>query len=344
MKNKTYNRKKIMVVFVCAMLVLLGLIGRLVYLMIFDAEYYQEKAEALHEREREIKAARGEIIDRNGTVLATNKTVCTISVIHSQIKDKEKVIRVLSEELELEPEIVRKRVEKVSSMERVKTNVDKEIGDRIREYELDGVKVDEDFKRYYPYDELASKVLGFTGGDNQGIIGLEVKYEEYLKGINGMILTTTDARGIELEGIAEDRKEAIPGNTLQISLDYNIQKYAQQAAEKVMEEKAADRVSVLVMNPQNGEILSMVNVPEFNLNDPFSLETTGVSDESVKAEEKQDLLNQMWRNGCINDTYEPGSTFKIITSSACLEEGVVKLDDTFHCPGYRIVVGIIIYT
>ena len=315
MKNKTYNRKKIMVVFVCAMLVLLGLIGRLVYLMIFDAEYYQEKAEALHEREREIKAARGEIIDRNGTVLATNKTVCTISVIHSQIKDKEKVIRVLSEELELEPEIVRKRVEKVSSMERVKTNVDKEIGDRIREYELDGVKVDEDFKRYYPYDELASKVLGFTGGDNQGIIGLEVKYEEYLKGINGMILTTTDARGIELEGIAEDRKEAIPGNTLQISLDYNIQKYAQQAAEKVMEEKAADRVSVLVMNPQNGEILSMVNVPEFNLNDPFSLETTGVSDESVKAEEKQDLLNQMWRNGCINDTYEPGSTFKIITSS-----------------------------
>ena len=337
MKNKTYNRKKIMVVFVCAMLVLLGLIGRLVYLMIFDAEYYQEKAEALHEREREIKAARGEIIDRNGTVLATNKTVCTISVIHSQIKDKEKVIRVLSEELELEPEIVRKRVEKVSSMERVKTNVDKEIGDRIREYELDGVKVDEDFKRYYPYDELASKVLGFTGGDNQGIIGLEVKYEEYLKGINGMILTTTDARGIELEGIAEDRKEAIPGNTLQISLDYNIQKYAQQAAEKVMEEKAADRVSVLVMNPQNGEILSMVNVPEFNLNHPFSLETTGVSDESVKAEEKQDLLNQMWRNGCINDTYEPGSTFKIITSSACLEEGVVKLDDTFHCPGYRIV-------
>ena len=286
MKNKTYNRKKIMVVFVCAMLVLLGLIGRLVYLMIFDAEYYQEKAEALHEREREIKAARGEIIDRNGTVLATNKTVCTISVIHSQIKDKEKVIRVLSEELELEPEIVRKRVEKVSSMERVKTNVDKEIGDRIREYELDGVKVDEDFKRYYPYDELASKVLGFTGGDNQGIIGLEVKYEEYLKGINGMILTTTDARGIELEGIAEDRKEAIPGNTLQISLDYNIQKYAQQAAEKVMEEKAADRVSVLVMNPQNGEILSMVNVPEFNLNDPFSLETTGVSDESVKSGRK----------------------------------------------------------
>ena len=322
MKNKTYNRKKIMVVFVCAMLVLLGLIGRLVYLMIFDAEYYQEKAEALHEREREIKAARGEIIDRNGTVLATNKTVCTISVIHSQIKDKEKVIRVLSEELELEPEIVRKRVEKVSSMERVKTNVDKEIGDRIREYELDGVKVDEDFKRYYPYDELASKVLGFTGGDNQGIIGLEVKYEEYLKGINGMILTTTDARGIELEGIAEDRKEAIPGNTLQISLDYNIQKYAQQAAEKVMEEKAADRVSVLVNESDKmGEILSMVNVPEFNLNDPFSCENH----------------DEAWRNGCVSDTYEPGSVFKIITAGIALEEDVVSLDDRFYCPGYITV-------
>ena len=326
-----------MIVFLAALLMILGLIGRMVYLMVFDAEYYQKKAEDLHERERKIKAARGEIIDTNGTVLAKNRTVCTISVIHSQIKEPEVVIKKLSKCLGMEEAEVRKRVEKVSSMERIKTNVDKETGDKIREMELAGVKVDEDFKRYYPYDELALKVLGFTGGDNQGIIGLEVKYEEYLKGINGMILTTTDARGIELEGIAEDRKEAIPGNTLQISLDYNIQKYAQQAAEKVMEEKAADRVSVLVMNPQNGEILSMVNVPEFNLNDPFSLETTGVSDESVKAEEKQDLLNQMWRNGCINDTYEPGSTFKIITSSACLEEGVVKLDDTFHCPGYRIV-------
>lgn len=337
MKNKTYNRKKILIVFLVALLVLLGLIGRLVYLMIFDAEYYQEKAEALHEREREIKAARGEIIDTNGVVLATNKSVCTISVIHSQITDAELVIEVLAKELEMEEGTVRKKVEKVSSMERVKTNVEKEVGDRIREYNLDGVKVDEDYKRYYPYDELASKVLGFTGGDNQGIIGLEVKYEEYLKGTNGTILTTTDARGIELEGIAEDRIEAIPGNTLQISLDCNIQAYAQQAAEKVMEEKEADKVSILIMNPQNGEILAMVNVPEFNLNEPFSLESVGLDTESVADDEKQDLLNQMWRNSCINDTYEPGSAFKIITSSACLEAGTVSINDTFFCPGYHIV-------
>ena len=337
MKNKTYNRKKILIVFLVALLVLLGLIGRLVYLMIFDAEYYQEKAEALHEREREIKAARGEIIDTNGVVLATNKSVCTISVIHSQITDAELVIEVLAKELEMEEGTVRKKVEKVSSMERVKTNVEKEVGDRIREYNLDGVKVDEDYKRYYPYDELASKVLGFTGGDNQGIIGLEVKYEEYLKGTNGTILTTTDARGIELEGIAEDRIEAIPGNTLQIRLDYNIQAYAQQAAEKVMEEKEADKVSILIMNPQNGEILAMVNVPEFNLNEPFSLESVGLDTESVADDEKQDLLNQMWRNSCINDTYEPGSAFKIITSSACLEAGTVSINDTFFCPGYHIV-------
>ena len=337
MKNKTYNRKKILIVFLVALLVLLGLIGRLVYLMIFDAEYYQEKAEALHERVRDIKAARGEIIDTNGVVLATNKSVCTISVIHSQITDAELVIEVLAKELEMEEGTVRKKVEKVSSMERVKTNVEKEVGDRIREYNLDGVKVDEDYKRYYPYDELASKVLGFTGGDNQGIIGLEVKYEEYLKGTNGTILTTTDARGIELEGIAEDRIEAIPGNTLQISLDYNIQAYAQQAAEKVMEEKEADKVSILIMNPQNGEILAMVNVPEFNLNEPFSLESVGLDTESVADDEKQDLLNQMWRNSCINDTYEPGSAFKIITSSACLEAGTVSINDTFFCPGYHIV-------
>lgn len=337
MKNKTFNKKKIFVVFLCAVVVIFGLVGRLMYLMVFEAEHYRKKAKSLHEREREIKAARGEIVDANGTILATNKTVCTISVIHSQMKEPEQVIRKLSEILEMDEAEVRKKVEKVSSMERIKTNVDKKTGDRIRNLELEGVKVDEDFKRYYPYGELASKVLGFTGGDNQGIIGLEVKYEDYLKGVNGTILTTTDARGIELEGIAEDRKEAVPGNTLQISLDYNIQKYAQQAAEKVMEEKAADRVSVLVMNPQNGEILSMVNVPEFNLNDPFSLETTGISSEDISPEKKQELLNQMWRNGCINDTYEPGSTFKIITSSACLEEGVVKLDDKFNCPGYRIV-------
>ena len=336
MKNKTYNKKKILVVFLCAVTVILALVGRLVYLMVFDAEYYQKKAEALHEREREIKAARGEIIDANGTVLATNKTVCTISVIHSQITDSERVIQALAQTLEMEEEIVRKKVEKVSSMERIKTNVDKETGDKIRDMELDGVKVDEDFKRYYPYNELASKVLGFTGGDNQGIIGLEVKYEEYLKGINGMILTTTDARGVELEGVAEDRLEPVAGNTLQISLDYNIQTYAQQMAEKVMEEKQADKVAILLMNPQNGEILAMVNVPEFDLNDPFTLNTEEESS-NMSDEEKQDALNQMWRNGCINDTYEPGSIFKIITASACLEEGVVHLDDSFSCPGYRIV-------
>lgn len=341
MRNKTYNKKKIFVVFLCACSVIVLLIGRLVYLMIFDAEYYQKKAEALHEREREIKAARGEIVDATGTVLATNKTVCTISVIHNQLREKEKVIRMLCKELSLEEKEVRKRVEKVSSIERIKTNVPKEIGDKIREYELDGVKVDEDFRRYYPYGELASKVLGFTGGDNQGIIGLEVKYEEYLKGTNGTILTTTDARGIELDGIAEDRVEAIPGKTLHISLDYNIQKYAQQAAEKVMKEKQADKVSVLIMNPQNGEIISMVNVPEFDLNTPFVLEKVfaekeGIT-EMVPVDKKQDLLNQMWRNSCINDTYEPGSTFKIITSALCLEENVVSLSDTFSCPGYRVV-------
>lgn len=337
MKNKTYNRKKILIVFLAAFLVLLGLIARLVYLMIFDAEYYQKKAEDLHEREREIKAARGEIVDANGVVLATNKSVCTISVIHSQLKDPERVIEVLTKELGMNESDVRKRVEKVSSMERVKTNVEKEIGDRIREYELEGVKVDEDYKRYYPYDELASKVLGFTGGDNQGIIGLEVKYEDYLKGTNGTILTTTDARGIELEGVAEDRIEPIAGNTLQLSLDYNIQAYAQQAAEKVMEEKEAAKVSILIMNPQNGEIMAMVNVPEFNLNEPFSLESIGLDTENVPVDKKQDLLNQMWRNSCINDTYEPGSIFKVITSTACLEAGTVKLDDSFFCPGYYIV-------
>ena len=336
MKNKTYNKKKIFVVFICAAAIILALVGRLVYLMVFDAQYYQKKAEALHEREREIKAARGEIVDAGGTVLATNKTVCTISVIHSQVKDPETVIRELSAALEMDEATVRARVEKVSSMERIKANVDKATGDKIRNLELEGVKVDEDFKRYYPYNELASKVLGFTGGDNQGIIGLEVKYEEYLKGINGTILTTTDARGVELDGVAEDRVEPVAGNTLQVSLDYNIQMYAQQMAEKVMEEKQADKVAILLMNPQNGEILAMVNVPEFNLNEPFSLNTEE-NGESMTDEKKQDALNQMWRNGCINDTYEPGSTFKIITASACLEEGVVHLDDTFSCPGYRVV-------
>lgn len=334
MKNKTYNKKKILVVFSAACILIMGLAARLVYLMVFDAEYYQKKAEALHEREREIKAARGEIVDRNGTVLATNKTVCTISVIHSQVKDPEKVIEILARELELEEGEVRKRVEKVSSMEKVKTNVEKSVGDRIRAYDLAGVKVDEDYRRYYPYDEIASKVLGFTGGDNQGIIGLEVKYEDVLKGTNGTILTMTDARGIELEGKAEDRIEPVAGNTLKITMDYSIQSFCEQAAWKVMEEKQADAVSVMLMNPQNGEILAMVNVPEFHLNDPFTLpEDVNAANE----EEKQDLLNQMWRNGCINDTYEPGSTFKIIISAACLEEGVVTLNDTFSCPGYKIV-------
>ena len=336
MKNKTYNKKKILVVFICAGVILCALIGRLVWLMIFDAEYYQELAQDLHEREREIKAARGEIVDRNGVVLATNRTVCTISVIHSQIEDADRVTEVLSSELELEESEVREKVEKVSSMEKIKTNVDKEIGDRIRGYDLAGVKVDEDYKRYYPFDDLASRVLGFTGADNQGIIGLEVKYEEYLKGTNGTILTVTDARGVELDGVAEDRIEPVAGETLQVSLDYNIQAYCQQAAENVMEEKQAEAVSILLMNPQNGEIYAMVNVPEFDLNSPYEL-NTGVDSATLSDEELQEQLNQMWRNRCINDTYEPGSTFKIITASACLEEGVVSLDDTFVCPGYRIV-------
>ncbi len=335
MQSKTFHRKKILIVFLAAVLVLFGLIARLVYLMLFEAEYYQKKAEDLHEREREIKAARGEIVDVNGMVLATNQSVCTISVIHSQITDPERVIEILAQELDMKEETIRARVEKNSSIERIKTNVAKEIGDRIRNYELDGVKVDEDYKRYYPYEDLASKVLGFTGSDNQGIIGLEVKYEEYLKGVNGTILTTTDARGIELPGIAEERIEPVAGKTLQISLDYNIQMYVQQAAEKVYEEKGADAVSILVMNPQNGEILAMTNVPEFDLNNPFEL--SQVAADSISEEEKQDLLNQMWRNGCINDTYEPGSIFKIFTSTACLEENIVAPSNSFYCSGYYIV-------
>lgn len=324
-RNKTYNRKKILIVFTVVMLILCVLIGRLVYLMVFCSQYYGQKAEDLHERERDIKAARGKILDANGVVLATNRTVCTISVIHSQIEDPEKIIQVLSKELGMEEEEVRKRVEKVSSIERVKSNVDKETGDRIREYKLPGVKVDEDYKRYYPYDSLASKVLGFTGGDNQGIIGLEVKYEEYLKGKNGKILTLTDARGVEIENAGEHRQEPIDGCNLHISLDYNIQMYCEQAAKQVMEQKSADSVSVIVMNPQNGEIMAMVNLPEFNLNDPFA------------GGETQDQLNQMWRNQCINDTYEPGSIFKVVTAAAALEEGVVSVDDNFFCPGYKMV-------
>lgn len=336
MKNKTYNRKKTIVVFFCAVLLISALFGRLVYLMIFDAAHYQKLAKDLHERERKIKAARGEIVDRNGVVLATNRTVCTISVIHNQMKDPEQVIAALCQELGEEEENIRKKVEKVSSMEKIKTNVEKETGDRIRNLDLAGVKVDEDFKRYYPYDTFASRVLGFTGGDNQGIIGLEVKYEEVLKGTDGTILTVTDARGVELEKVAEDRIEPVAGNTLQISLDHNIQKYCEQAAKKVQEEKQADSVSVLLMNPQDGEIFAMVNTPEFNLNTPFELIDVDENTEQTD-EQAQEMLNQMWRNPCINDTYEPGSTFKIITASACLEEGVVSLSDTFSCPGYRIV-------
>ena len=335
MRNKTYNKKKMLVVFLSALLMIFFLIARLVYLMIFDAAYYQQKAKTLHEREREIKAARGEIIDRNGKVLATNKAVCTISVIHSQITDPERVIQVLADELGIEKEMIRKRIEKVSSREKIKTNVEKETGDRIRAYELDGVKVDEDFKRYYPYGNLASKVLGFTGGDNQGIIGLEVKYENYLKGVNGMILTTTDARGIELADTLEDRVEPVSGDTLHVSLDYNIQEYAQQAAEKVMEEKQADAVVILILNPKTGEIYACVNAPEFDLNAPFTLPEG--TDAALNDEEKQAMLNQMWRNRSINDTYEPGSIFKVFTASAALEEGVVKEEDTFYCPGYKLV-------
>ena len=335
MKSKTFHKKKICIVFGCALFMIMYLVGRLVYLMVFDAEYDQKKAEDLHERERDIKAARGEIIDRNGVVLATNRTVCTISVIHSQIKEPEKIIAELSKLLEMDQEVIRKRVEKVSAIERIKSNVDKKTGDKIRNLGLAGVKVDEDFKRYYPYDRLASKVLGFTGGDNQGIIGLEVRYEKYLKGIDGKILTTTDARGVELENVAEDRMEPVAGNTLKISLDYNMQMYAMQMAEKVRQEKEADKVAILLMNPQNGEIYAMVNVPEFDLNQPFELIET--DENNLTDTEKQDALNQMWRNGCINDTYEPGSTFKIITASAGLEAGVVHLEDRFSCPGYKIV-------
>ena len=302
----------------------------------FRSDYYYEKAQELHERERDIKAARGRILDANGKILADNRTVCTVSVIHSQIKEPEKVISVLSKELKMKEKDVRRRVEKVSSIERIKTNVEKETGDAIREYGLSGVKVDEDYKRYYPYGSLASKVLGFTGGDNQGIIGLEVKYEDVLKGEPGKILTTTDARGVELKEMGEGREMPVPGNDLQISLDASVQEYVQQAALKVMEEKQAERVSILLMNPQNGEIYACVNVPEFDLNEPFKL-NTGEDTSGLSGEKKQDLLNRMWRNPCLNDTYEPGSTFKIITMSAGLEEGVVSADDHFFCPGYKIV-------
>lgn len=324
-------------------LVLIGLMGRLAYLMIVKYDYYSERANNLHERERIIKGERGEILDRNGNILAANKTVCTVSVIHNQIKEPEKVIRVLSKVLGISEDVIRKKVEKVSSIEKIKANVEKELGDTVREYNLAGVKVDEDYKRFYPYGSLASKVLGFTGAENQGIIGLEVKYDEILKGENGTIYTITDARGVELEELGERREEPVSGSTLQLSLDVNIQRYAEQAARKVMEEKDAERVSILVMNPQNGEIYACVNVPEFDLNAPYILpewmtkEETESAEKELTEQEKQDLLNQMWRNSCLNDTYEPGSIFKIITMAAALEEGVVSPDSTFYCPGYIVV-------
>ena len=335
-RNYTFHKRKVWIVFLLCICMMVGLIARLIYLMGFRSDYYYEKAEDLHERERDIKAARGEILDAKGKVLAANKTVCTISVIHSQIKEPEKVIALLTEKLGISEETVRKRVEKVSSIERIRTNVEKEVGDEIRNAGLSGIKVDDDYRRYYPMGSLASKVLGFTGGDNQGIIGLEVEYDDILKGEPGKILTTTDARGIELDGVGENREEPQQGYNLRISLDADIQKYVQQAALKVMEEKQAERVSILLMNPQNGEIYVCVNVPEFDLNEPFVL-NTDVDTEGMSEEKKQDLLNQMWRNPCLNDTYEPGSTFKIITMSAGLAEGVVSLNDSFYCPGYKLV-------
>ena len=331
-RNMTVQKRKTFILCVLSVVVLLGLCIRVGYLMIMCSERYSEEAQQLHERERDIKAARGRIIDATGTVLADNKTVCTISVIRSQIQDPERVIEVLSRELDLSGEYVRKQVEKRSSRERIKSNVDKEIGDRIRNLDLAGVKVDEDYKRYYPYGELASKVLGFTGGDNQGIIGLEVSYEEYLTGTKGKILTLTDAKGIELDGMGERRREPIAGSDLYVSIDVNIQKYATQLAKQAYETKQAKSVSIIVMNVNNGEILAMTNVPEFDLNEPFTL-----TPQFEGQEVTQDLLNQMWRNGCINDTYEPGSTFKIITAAAGLESGAVSLNDNFSCPGFIVV-------
>lgn len=339
-RNKTFNRRNVFIVFIVVIIAAIGLMARLTYLMIFKSEEYAERAKALHERERAIKAERGIIYDINGTPIAINKPVSTISVIHSQVKEPERVIEVLSKELKLSEQTVRKRVEKVSSIERIKSNVDKEIADKIREYKLDGVMVDEDYKRYYPYETLASKVIGFTGSDNQGIIGLEVAYENYLKGIDGTILTLTTAYGVEIENAAEDRIEPQAGNNLHISLDVNIQKYAEQAALKVLEAKNANNVKLIIMNPQNGEINAMVNVPEFNLNDPYTLTENmieGMDITSLTSEQKNDLLNNMWRNASISDTYEPGSTFKIVTAAAAFEENVVDIHDRFFCPGYKIV-------
>ena len=335
-KSKTFHRRKIVTFFFLCLVLFCGLTARVVYLMVFRSQHYTEMAEDLHQRERKIKARRGRILDRNGEVLADNRTVCTISVIHSQIQEPEEVIAVLSKELGMEEEDVQKRVEKVSSIEKIKSNVEKETGDAIRAYGLDGVKVDEDYKRYYPWSDLASKVLGFTGADNQGILALESYYESWLEGEPGLILETTDARGVRVEGEGEKRVEPVSGDDLCISLDRNIQQYATQLAEQVKKAKEADSVSILVMRPDNGEILALADVPEYDLNDPFTLpEETG----AVTQEQQQELLNRMWRNACISDTYEPGSAFKIITASAALEEGVVTQEDTFQCPGYIVVEG-----
>ena len=345
-RNKTYNRRNVFIIFFCVIIATLALTGRLSYLMTFKSQDYAARAQDLHERERPIKAARGLIYDRNGQVIAANKPVSTISVIHAQLTNPELVTGVLSNKLGLSEEYVRKRVEKNTSLERIKSNVDKEIGDEIRDLNLDGVMVDEDYKRYYPYNDLASRVIGFTGGDNQGIVGLEVEYDKYLKGVDGTILTLTTAYGVEIDNAAEGRIEPIAGNGLRISLDMNMQEYAEQAAKKVKEAKQANNVKIILMNPQNGEIFAMVNVPEFNLNDPFILtenmlkgsgDSLDIDINKLSDEKKQDLLNQMWRNACISDTYEPGSAFKIVTAATALEKGVVKLDDEFFCPGYKIV-------
>ncbi len=339
-RSRTYNKRNVLIVTCMILVVTIALATRLGYLMIFKSEEYAARAQELHERERVIKAERGCIYDASGKLIATNKPVCTISVIHAQIKEPERVIKLLSEQLGLSEAKVRKRVEKVSSIEKIKSNVDKAVADKIREYDLDGVMVDEDYKRYYPYDSLASKVIGFTGSDNQGIIGLEVKYDDYLKGIDGTILTLTTAYGVEIKNAAEDRVEPIPGNDLYLSLDMNIQQYAEQAAKRVMKSKQASNVKLIVMNPQNGELYAMVNVPEFNLNDPYTLiEPIAAKQEgqTLTEEKKNELLNGMWRNACISDTYEPGSAFKIVTATAALEEKVVKLSDTFFCPGYKKV-------
>ena len=336
-----YHKKKIVFTFFAFVLLLMGLMGRLAYIMLFRSEYYSEKAIDLHERERSIKAARGRILDRNGIVLADNRVVCTISVIHSQIEEPEKVAAYLSETLDIDYDTVWKRVNKYSSIERIKNNVDKAVGDEIRKQNLSGVKVDEDYKRFYPYSTLASKVLGFTGADNQGILGLEVKYDDVLQGKNGTILTVTDAKGLELAQTGESRIEPIAGNDLTLTLDMNIQSYATQLAMQVMEAKEAEGVSMIVMNPNTGAILAMVDVPEYDLNHPFELEYAygDKTQEMLDSVSQNTTLaaNRMWRNGCINDTYEPGSTFKIITAAAGLESKVVSVDEQFNCPGFCIV-------